>query len=178
MRPGDAPGPVVRRRHQPRPHRVELDVARGRQHMRRVEHAGRKPPLPQMPDPALAPVHRLGVAPMRLAQRPPEAGRVAGHQQQMHMVGLPAPGPDCYLAPQAPLCQQPTIELIVGIAEEGRLPPVVPQRHMQGTPATTARAKRAIRVGYLWLQLIVNFVGVPLFSRGVSLTTNPRGPKL
>jgi hypothetical protein len=63
------------------------------------------------------------------------------------------------------LCQQPAIELIVGIAEEGRLPPIAPLRHMQGTPAATARANRAMRAAYQRPRPIANFIWYPLFSR-------------
>ena len=71
---------------------------------------------------------------MRLAQRAPEAVLVAGREDQVHVVGHQAIGPDLDARVGAMGGEKLAIEPVVLVAEERLQPAVAPLRDVVGMP--------------------------------------------
>jgi hypothetical protein len=87
LRPGGRPWPVFGTAHQPRDHRIESDVTRGRQQMRLVHHHRAKATLEQMARPPEASVDGAGVAPVRFGKSCPQPIRARRRRDQVGMIG-------------------------------------------------------------------------------------------
>ena len=124
MRAYARPRPVARPPHQPRPQRIERDIARRRDEMRFVERHGAEAALKQMPGDAQTRVDEAGVPAVRFAERQRQTIRGIGHQDEMDVVGHQAIRPHRDAGLAATLGQQIAVKRIVAILEENLLPPV------------------------------------------------------
>jgi hypothetical protein len=85
-----------------------------------------------------------GIAPVRLAERPPQRLLAVGDEDEMDVVRHQAIGPDGDALLAALARQEIAIKFIVLIAEEHALAPVAALRDMMGRPGTTKRAMQAM----------------------------------
>ena len=118
--------------------------------MRRVHRHGAEPPLPEMPGPLLARMDCAGIGAMHPREGAPQAVRVAGHQDQMDMVGHQAPGPDLDAGGAAGAAEEIAIEHIVRIRKERLLAAVAPLGDMvrrigNDDPGETGHARTLAR---------------------------------
>jgi len=151
--PSQNPAQVLFERRQeldePRAHRVELNISRGRQQIRLIEHERGESPLPEMPAPTPAEVDRTRVTAVDLADRAAwfkkGSGIVAGTARrvlrttipdpflnharncdEMNVIGHQAVRPDLDLVGGAPLRHELQVGLVIFIAKERLLPAVSP----------------------------------------------------
>ena len=130
VRPHARPAPVLRPRHQARPHRIERDVAHRRRQVLLVHHHRAEAALPEMPAALAAGLQNAGVAPVGRRQGAAQSVGISGNQDQVHVIGHQAPGPDFDLGRAAILGQEIAIERVVVVIEERPRPPIAALRHM------------------------------------------------
>ncbi len=118
------PGPGTRILDQPRPHRIEQHVTHGSGQMRLVHRHGAEPALPEMFRSFLPLVGGAGVAAVDFRERPAQAVRVPGQQDQMHVVGQQAPSPDLGARRLAGLAQKVPLQGIFAGTEKVRCLPL------------------------------------------------------
>jgi hypothetical protein len=94
-------------------------------------------------------VDKAGIAPVKIAEGPPQPVRIARHQDDVNMVGHQAIGPDLGL--RAPRCigQQIEIDRIIAVLEKGPLAPIAALGHMMRN-AGHHEARKAGHVARLW----------------------------
>src|SRR5665213_1459187 len=73
-----------------------------------------------------------GVVAVDVAARPPQPVLVAGHRDDVEVVGHQAIGPDRHLRPRRRLGYEIEVERIIAILEEHPLAPVAPLGDMMG----------------------------------------------
>ena len=132
MRPGAAPGVVLGVLHQPRRHRVHLDIAGCGEKMGQVHGEGGKTFLPEVAAPVFTKVDAAGVAAVGLADGPRQGVFAGGDGDQVDVVRHQAPGPDLDPALVAPFGHQGEIGPVVVVAEEGLLATITPLGDVMG----------------------------------------------
>src|SRR5712691_11449449 len=85
--------------------------------------------MPGQPQPR---VDDRSVAPMRLAERPPQRFYAIGDENEVDVLGHQAIGPDRDAVLAALARHEIAIELVVAVAKEHPLAPVAALRHMMG----------------------------------------------
>ena len=93
MRSGAAPRPVTRIGDQTGTHRIQFHVPRGRKQVRFVHHERSETPLPQIAPPFFTEVDSTRIAPVRLADGPPQTILRLWHRNQVDMIGHQAVSP-------------------------------------------------------------------------------------
>src|SRR5258708_28906826 len=79
---------------------------------------GSEPALPEMPGAPTAGVNNAGIAAVHGRKRLAQPVAIGRHQDEMHMVGHQAPGPDLDIGPAALRGEKITVERIICVAEE------------------------------------------------------------
>src|SRR5208283_951294 len=107
-----------------------------------------EPPLPKMTTPPLAEVHPPCVAPMRLANRPPQTVLRVRHRDQMRMIRHQAISPDFHATLLAPMTHQLQIGGVILLAKERRLPTVPALGNMMRHPGNndTCQSSHAVNL--------------------------------
>ncbi len=100
---------------------VQGDVALCCAKMRLVHRNASEPALPEMPVALESFVDRAGVAAMHRRQCAMQAVGIAGHQDEMNMVGHQRPAPNLDPGGRAMLGQEVTVERVIAILEEDLL---------------------------------------------------------
>src|SRR5208282_5048706 len=164
--------------------RIEFHVARRRQQVRFVHHEGGEPPLPKMTTPPLAEVHPPCVAPMRLANRPPQTVLRVRHRDQLRMIRHQAISPDFHATLLAPMTHQLQIGGVILLAKERRLPTVPALGNMMRHPGNndTCQSSHAVNLAEQFAP-VKCYVCCPPNSHnshrrdeGSTKATVPRGP--
>lgn len=122
--PDARPAPVRRPPDQPRPDRVERDVAQSRAQMRLVHRHAAEPPLPEMARPPQPGMNVPRIAAMHRRQRAADPVGIGGHEDEMDMVGHQHPGPDRDAGRGGVGGEQVAVERVIRLGEEGRRPAV------------------------------------------------------
>jgi hypothetical protein len=121
MRPGGGPAPILGPPGQPRPHRIELDVAHRRHQMGRIHRIGSEAALEEKAGPATGEVDPTRVAPVPFADRPAEPLRPGRGEDEVDVVRHQTPGQAAHVLTRAALRDQPPIGGIILVAEEDLL---------------------------------------------------------
>ena len=95
-----------------------------------VEHNRSEAALKQMAGPASTCVDEVGIAAMGFAHGATEVAGSRRRENEMHMVGHQAVGPNRYLRLRGLLGQQIQIDFLVAVLKEDRLAPVAALRDM------------------------------------------------
>src|SRR4051794_4578301 len=181
------PVPLLRPLDQPRPHRIELDIAQAGMEVRLIHCDRGEAALPQMAAPALALVDRPAIAAVDRRQRRAETVGPTRHQNQVDVVRHQTPSPDGSLRFAAPEAQQFEIKRVIAIREEGQLAPIAAlgdvvrysrhdeaggSRHRPSLAENRNSCHRIQRNQLLWGQLLL--VAVPKVRRGGDSRAWPR----
>jgi hypothetical protein len=118
MRARARPAPILRACDEPRPHRVEADIAQRGCEIRLVHRGRAEASLPEMPRALVARLDDAGIGAMHARQRAAQAVGVGRDQDQMHVVRHQAPGPDVDVGRATMAGEQVAVERIVLVAEE------------------------------------------------------------
>lgn len=132
MRANARPEPVFGARSEFGSNRIERNVARRRHQMRLVHRNRAVARLEQVSADAQPRIDHAGVAPVRLAERPPEPLGRRRRQDQMDVVRHEAVRPDRHTSLAAALAQEIQIETIILVAEERLHPPIAALRDVMG----------------------------------------------
>jgi len=111
-------GPADGRFGESSPNGVEEDIAHGRHEMGLVHWKGGEAFLPEVPGPPMPAVDLEGVSVVRLTQRPGQPLLVRRYDDEVHVVGHQAVGPDAQSVPMGLISQDPSVETIVVFREE------------------------------------------------------------
>jgi hypothetical protein len=104
------PAPLFRSRDQSRPHGIERNLAQRADQMRLVYRDRAEPPLPQMAGHAPSHVDVSCIATMGVSECPPQPFFIAGHRDDMNVVGHQAIRPDRHARSHRRIGQQVEIE--------------------------------------------------------------------
>jgi len=107
-----------------RARRIQRHISRRRHEMVLVQNDGTVARLEQVARHPQARVDDRAIAPMRLAERPPEPLAGGGDEDQVDMVGHQAMAPDLDPVLARLLGEQVTVEFMVGVREEHGLAPI------------------------------------------------------
>ena len=124
MRTHAGPRPLLRPRNKECPHRIERDIAHGRDEMGIVHRHRREAVLKEMSGPPAARIDEAGIAAMRLADGLGETFLLLRHDDEMDVVGHQTIGPNLDVRLLCLLGQEITVNLLIAILEEDGLAPV------------------------------------------------------
>jgi len=130
MRAGAGMRPVLRLGDQAGSDRIERDIAHRGDQMLLIQGNRAEAPLKQMTGLARPGVHEARIEPVRARQRQSEPSGVGGREDQMHVVGHQAIGPDLDAEFGAGRGEPIAIEGVVLVAEENALAAVASLRDM------------------------------------------------
>ena len=119
---GAAPRPIAGLVDEPRPNRVEFDIAQGGRKMLLVHHERRETPLPQIPPPSFAEVDVTRVTLVRFADGAAQPLERFRHGDQMDMVRHQAIGLDTDPVPVAPGFRQGQVDAAILLTQKGLHP--------------------------------------------------------
>ena len=111
-------GPVHRRTCESSPHRVEEDITQGRQEVRLIHRKGGETFLPEVPGPSILTVDLKGITLVCLAQGSCQTLLTRRYDDEVHVIGHQAVGPDVQSVATGVLSQEPNVKSIVVFGEE------------------------------------------------------------
>ena len=132
MRTRTRPKPIPRPINEPRPHRIEGDIAQRRRQMRLVHRHGAKPTLPKMTGRLLTRMNMSGILSMHFRERTPQTIGIGRVQDEMDMVGHEHPRPDFHSGFAAMDLQQVAVKRVIFVAEKCSRSAIATLRDMMG----------------------------------------------